>query len=179
MIVLPSWLRRHGEMLIALAIAAALARAGAMTLAAGGSVLWALLVLVGAGGAALWAYTAFQRRRLADRAGADGRAAGVLSIDEERIAYFGPNTGGFVALDDLEAIALTRNAAGWTWILAGEAEVLSVPAGAKGADALVDALTVLPGFEPARALAALTSESPGGVTVWERAAGRSRPAMPG
>ncbi|MEL6217555.1 MAG: hypothetical protein AAFR79_03670 [Pseudomonadota bacterium] len=166
-------LRRYAEPLVASVIAVLLARAGVLGLLAGGT-LWAVLLLGVAVGAILWALTAYLRLRLAERAGWK-RAAGVLSIQEERIAYFGPEFGGIRALDEIEAVALSRGSDGhWTWLLAGRDEPLAIPAGAKGAEALVDALAVLPGFETARALAALSRRAEGSVTVWERR-GRAGP----
>ena len=132
------------------------AAAGAAALALG---LWwwlgspALLGWVGGGvalaGAAVL-YTGVQRARLHASQG-----PGVVRLDEGRLLYMGPLDGGVADLDRLTAVTFDPTD-GPTWVLERDGEApLRVPAGALGAEALLDAFAALPGFEPSRALAAL------------------------
>ncbi len=95
---------------------------------------------------------------------------GILRTDEGRIAYMGPITGGVVALDDLIEVTLLRNSDGQaTWRLISEsAPPLDVPEGAEGADALLDALAPLPGFDGGYMVRAVQARTPGLISVWRR-----------
>lgn len=73
-------------------------------------------------------------------------AAGVVGIDEARIGYFAPTGGGFVDLPALVAVDV-RGGPSRAWILHGEDAVLTIPFGARGAEALHDALSALPGID--------------------------------
>lgn len=106
-------------------------------------------------------------------------APGIVSIDERRIAYFAPERGGVVSLDELSAIeifakdeAIRRYEAEWA-LRAGEGEAaLLIPVSAEGADRLIDAFAALPGFAPMRALAGLSAPPGAHTAVWRRAPGR-------
>lgn len=111
-------------------------------------------------------------------------APGVVQIDERRIAYLGPETGGVASLDDIEEIeiwapepAYWRYGTEWIFRWSQTEPALIVPAAAKGADELIDACAALPGFSPSRALAALGAAEGGRVTIWRRGAGAPRTAL--
>jgi hypothetical protein len=100
------------------------------------------------------------------RLGAESPEAGVVTVDEGRIAYFGPIEGGVLGLS---ALARVEVAAG-DWVLTGaEGTQLRIPRGALGADALPDALAPLPGLDLARAVEAFRTARPFPVTIWQAA----------
>ncbi|MEM8850895.1 MAG: hypothetical protein AAGE03_12790 [Pseudomonadota bacterium] len=107
-------------------------------------------------------------RRARFRTGAEG--PGLVRIDEGRILYMGPETGGMVALDDLAEVALHRAVDGpATWhLIPSEGPPLLIPEGAQGADALLDALAPLPGLDGGAMVRAVQSRTPGLITVWRR-----------
>ncbi|MEO0819186.1 MAG: hypothetical protein AAF074_02060 [Pseudomonadota bacterium] len=126
----------------------------------------AVLVL----GGALWLRTALTRALLAG----SRRAPGIAAVREGEIAYFGPETGGVMAIDALLRVEVVARPAlhGPVWRLTGEdGTVLHIPAGAQGAGAVLDALLGLPGFRYAEALQTGRGRGSGTVLVWERAAG--------
>jgi hypothetical protein len=105
----------------------------------------------------------------------DVGAPGLVTIDERRIAYFGPHIGGVISLNDIHTIEIATQAPEYwqyeaQWILRwSETEgALVIPASAEGASGLVDAFAALPGFAPTRALAALASGPGRTITIWRR-----------
>lgn len=101
----------------------------------------------------------------------DEARPGVVVIDERRIVYLGPETGGVASLNELAAIEVRPGRDGPDWALHGPPEapgVVLIPAGAEGAAGLPDAFAALPGFAPGRALAALADPGPAGRVVWRR-----------
>ena len=108
----------------------------------------------------------------------------MVTIDERRIAYFGPYGGGIVSLDDISQISI-RAASGRSkphWMLEWSSAdpPLIIPAGAEGADGLIDSFAALPGFAPLRAIAALNASggaARGSVTIWRRDGAITRPAL--
>jgi hypothetical protein len=109
---------------------------------------------------------AVQRVRLRGRTPGEG----VLVTDEGRIGYFGPHGGGFADLSTIVRVDVGQVADGPAWTLVSEeGERLVVPAGARGADALADALAALPGIDMRAAAAAISARAPVRVTVWRRA----------
>ena len=163
-------LRRWGEALAGLALLAL----GAWWTASTGILVW-----VGGAVAALGAVVAFTGVQRA-RVGRGGEGPGVVRVDEGRVLYMGPREGGAVDLDALRSVGLEPGGAGGpTWVLEGP-EALRVPAGALGAEALVDAFAALPGFDASRAVAALARPDGASVTLW-RAPGAAGEAerMPG
>jgi len=148
--------------------------------------------LIGAGVAALglfWALTSFgllswigwglliigpvmmvagiQRGRF--RTGSGG--PGVVSVDEGQIAYFGPLTGGAVALTELMRLSLDARSTPPVWVLEqpGQPELM-VPLTAEGADALFDVFAALPGIRTDRMLEEMRRGDPRRVLIWERGA---------
>lgn len=140
-------LRRWREVL-----AAALVLAAGLWCATWGGWFWLACGLLLAALAASWGIVALRRMRFAGRGGAPG----VVEVVEGQIAYFGPQTGGFLALADLVEIALVADAAGGrAWRLKPSAgPALLIPVAAEGAGRLHDALAQLPGIDMGRIAAA-------------------------
>lgn len=99
---------------------------------------------------------------------APGQAPGVVQVIEGQVGYFGPEGGGFVALDDLIALSLTADGAHWR-LTSHEGAVLIVPRAAKGAETLLDVFVRLPGLDPA-ALVRAASAGPAAKDrrLWQR-----------
>ncbi|MFN3613579.1 MAG: hypothetical protein ACK4WC_03340 [Rubrimonas sp.] len=88
---------------------------------------------------------------------------GVVMVREGQIVYFGPDAGGAVDLDALNAVIVEP---GGVWQLrATEAATLRIPMAATGAEALLDAFAALPGFDPGRA----APDAAAPTIVWRRA----------
>lgn len=121
---------------------------------------WALVL----GGGAL-GLVGVQRARF--RGAGDG--PGAVQVDEGQIAYFGPLTGGVVALNTLERLSLdaTVHPAHWRLEAPDQAAVL-IPVNAAGSDALFDAFATLPGLRTERMLSELRSRRNHAVVIWER-----------
>ena len=97
--------------------------------------------------------------------------AGLAIIREGEIGYMGPYGGGFLELDGLVRVEISVAAPGHdpVWRLIGpEGVALAIPATAKGADHLPEALTVLPGFSDMTAVGVLQRDRPGRQVIWER-----------
>ena len=166
------FLRRHAELLGALALAAgALGLLGRPALAGAPLALGLLLPVLLL--AALLGRDGLIRARLGRSGG-----AGVVAVREGRILYMGPEGGGVVDLDGLVRVDLERKGAGLVWHLtASDGTVLSIPAGAEGAAALPDALAVLPGFDLATSSRA-TGAAPGARVMLFRRQGIDMPCTP-
>lgn len=108
--------------------------------------------------------------------GAAPEGPGVVQVVEGQVAYFGPadgtGGGGFVALDEVVALALSPDGAAWV-LTAADGARLTIPRGAQGAEALLDAFVRLPGLDPA----ALVRAPATGPTVAERRIWRRRDAV--
>lgn len=122
-----------------------------------------VLVAVGA----LSLIPAIRRARFAARG--QGAGPGVVRVDEGRVLYMGPVTGGTVAIRELTALSLRRGADGQAdWVLSEPGALLSIPVNAEGADALFDAFTALDGLSAAQLLRALEATAPGQRRLWTR-----------
>lgn len=77
---------------------------------------------------------------------------GVVLVDELRVGYFGPDTGGFFEMGQVRAIELVSYPTGAHWTLRGEGEPLKIPTAAEGAEQLFDVFGTLPGFPMKRAM---------------------------
>lgn len=132
--------------------------------------VFALLPLLASGIALAWTVASARRLRLRLIGRADG--PGIVQIQEGRIIYFGPEAGGFAALDGLETVSLIRAADGQieTWVLEDAAgSRLDIPAGAIGAERLPDLLGGLPGFSAELVIRAGSSAGEGGLrAIWRR-----------
>ena len=106
-----------------------------------------------------------QRARF--RAGSDG--PGVVTVDEGQIAYFGPLTGGAVAVSEIERLTLDPTAKPAHWALDQPGQpTLFIPVNATGAEALFDMFAALPGLKTERMLWALKGQRAHPVVIWER-----------
>jgi hypothetical protein len=154
-------IRRWREPLAALAVAAL----GLWIAASPGPIVQGFGWVLVAGGA-LALLPAIRRARFA----ASGDAPGVVQVDERRIVYMGPTHGGAVALDELQQLSLRRMEDGRAaWVLVEGQTLLVIPVEARGAEALFDAFTALPGLSAQAILAARAGTAPGTVRLWSRA----------
>jgi len=99
-----------------------------------------------------------------------GGGAGVVQVNEGQVAYFGPVTGGILAVDAIGQVVLDprpRSGPVWEFRAPGQ-EPLAIPVDAAGSEALFDVFAALPGLDTEAMLAAL--EDPGATprTVWTR-----------
>ncbi|SLN21422.1 hypothetical protein [Roseisalinus antarcticus] len=120
--------------------------------------------------AAALAYAGLQRLRFAQ----GGGGAGVVTIDERRIVYFGPLSGGVADLDLLSRLELEPKAApAPAWVLTLETgEALEIPIDAEGADGLFDLFAALPGIRTEQVLSVLSHRPDARVTLWQAPARR-------
>lgn len=130
------------------------------------------IAAMAAGMAAVW--IGVQRARF--RGPGDG--AGAVQVDEGQITYFGPLTGGAVALRELERLSLdaTLHPAHWRLDQPGHPSLL-IPVNAAGSEALFDAFAALPGLQTERMLAELRSGRAQAVVIWERSPLRPEHAL--
>lgn len=135
----------------------------------GGLLGWLGWVLV----AVAVALTVIGIQRARFRTGAGG--PGVVTVDEGQIAYFGPLSGGIVATQEIERLALDPTLHPAHWVLEqADQPKLHIPVNAEGAEALFDVFSALPGLKTQQMLAELNGGSPHPVVIWERSP--SRPA---
>lgn len=178
---------RWTETALAGALAGALIWTGARAGLSGAWLGWGVVALGAM--ALLWSRAAWDRARIAEAM--DG--PGVVEADEGRVAYFAPDPdphlpfdsryqGGVVALDDLwsvEAIELKRGQ-GLAWRLRPvDGGPVVIPVGARGAEALPETFSALPGFSVRRAGRAFEEKGLGVRPIWRREderAGKGRPA---
>ena len=154
-----AFIRRWGETLAA----GGLAALGAWWfIAAGGILAWVGLAL--ALGAAAAAVAAFRRARF--RAGGGG--VGVVQLDEGRLTYFGPLTGGTVAVDEIASVAINPRHRPAHWVLSGAGTELFIPVDAEGAGVLVDLFAQLPGLDLGAVVAASDGEFTVPTMLWRR-----------
>ncbi len=124
-------------------------------------VSWLSAVIVLLGAALI--FTGVQRLRF--RQGGGG--AGVVQIDERRLTYFGPLTGGMIDLDDLIRLDLDPTGKPAHWMLfASGGPPLAIPVNAEGADALFDVFAALPGIRTELMLETLSRAPDKPVTIW-------------
>ncbi|MFZ5963494.1 hypothetical protein ACOXXX_11120 [Thalassococcus sp. BH17M4-6] len=96
-----------------------------------------------------------------------GGGPGVVQINEGRVGYFGPLTGGVVDLADLTALTLDPTARPPHWILSQTGQPdLQVPLTAKGADSLFDAFATLPGIRTEHMLRQMQGGARYPVVIW-------------
>lgn len=120
---------------------------------------------MGLGGLALMAL-GVQRARFR---GAGG-GAGAVQVVEGQIAYFGPLTGGSVALSELQQLTLEGAMFPAHWKLTQrDMPPLLIPVNAVGADALFDAFATLPGLRTEQMLKELNTTSHQTVVIWQSA----------
>jgi hypothetical protein len=100
--------------------------------------------------------------------GPDG-GAGAVQVDEGQVTYFGPLTGGTVALREMESLTLEGAMFPAHWRLAQKGQPpLLIPINAAGADALFDAFATLPGLRTEKMLSTLRTNPHQAVVIWQR-----------
>ncbi|MDP3961234.1 MAG: hypothetical protein Q8Q26_14450 [Pseudorhodobacter sp.] len=83
-------------------------------------------------------------------------APGVVEVVEGQISYFGPESGGFVALPEVIELRLVVLHGRRNWRLKqGDGQALLIPVAAAGAAQLFDAFASLPGLDSQALVAAL------------------------
>ena len=122
---------------------------------------WVAMALGLAGLALVW--TGVQRLRFDQ----GGRGPGIVTVDERRLVYWGPLTGGVMDMDGLARLDLDPGAKPAHWVLTSlRNERLEVPVTAQGAEALFDLFAALPGFSTETMLQALKGTEGPVVTLW-------------
>ena len=145
--------------------AAALAALGLWwALGSFGVVKWlgVVLVLLALGvGFAGWQRTRFRQ---------GGQGPGVVVLDERRLVYMGPLTGGAMDVADMTRLELEPAALPAPhWVLTGVGgQGLAIPVNAEGAEALFDVFAALPGIRSGTMLDVLERTPGARVTVWEK-----------
>ncbi len=135
-----------------------------------GLLAWLGLALA-LGGVAL-ALAGWQRGRF--RTGGGG--PGVVQVDEGRLTYYGPLSGGTVAIREIEAVAIDPSGHPPHWVLDAGDERLEIPLTAANAEALFDVFARLPEIDIARVLEAVDRPPAAPATLWRSA---DAPRLPG
>ena len=153
-------IRRWREMLIGIGVALL---GLSWVLGPGGLLGWLGWLMIAAGAALV--VIGIQRARFR----AKSQAPGIVTVDEGQIAYFGPLTGGAVALSELERLKLDPTAKPPHWVLYQPGQpALHIPVGAKGGEALFDVFATLPGLRTEHMLSVLNAPGTDPVVIWER-----------
>jgi len=107
-----------------------------------------------------------QRTRF--RQGDDG--PGVVQITERRLAYFGPLDGGVMDINDISTLAFDPGGhPAPHWVITGpENRDIAIPTTAKGAEALFDTFSSLPGIKTDKLLGVLSEPPDHRVVIWSR-----------
>lgn len=94
---------------------------------------------------------------------------GVVQVDERQLTYFGPLSGGTMALAEIGAISLNNASTPAHWQLVPlQGQALTIPVDASGADALFDAFSGLPGLRTEKMLHALKQGGSTQIVIWRR-----------
>ena len=117
-------------------------------------------------GAAALAVAGVQRARFRQ----DGQGPGIVKLDERRLVYMGPLTGGTLDVADMTRLELEPMAIPAPhWVLTGVGgQSLAIPVNAEGAEALFDVFAALPGVRSRAVLDVLERTPAARVTVWEK-----------
>lgn len=101
----------------------------------------------------------------------DQNGPGVVHVDEGAVAYFGPLTGGAVALREMTALVLDPTGKPPHWVLSqpGQAD-LHIPMTASGAETLFDAFASLPGIRTEFMLSQIKTPPDRPIEIWRQAA---------
>ncbi len=106
-------------------------------------------------------------------------APGIVQYDEGAIAYFGPETGGVVALSEITEVQAVSRPGGLVWrIEQTDAAAVEIPVGAHGAERLFDTFAALPGARPAAFLDAVENPPQGQRRIWRRAQPATESSLP-
>jgi len=114
---------------------------------------------------ALLVFAGIQRARF--RVGTGG--SGVVYVDEGQVSYFGPVSGGSLAVADLQQIEFDPTVKPHAeWVLHDHANVLlRIPTNAEGADALFDVFSGLEGLHTEKMLSGLRNDHGKRVVIWQ------------
>ena len=98
-----------------------------------------------------------------------GGGAGLVQVDERRLVYFGPLTGGVIDLGDLVRVDLDPTGKPAHWVLRDMGgQMIYIPVNAEGAEALFDVFAALPGIRTERMLDLLKNRPKEQVLIWQR-----------
>ncbi|MGB7317542.1 MAG: hypothetical protein WBC85_06195 [Planktotalea sp.] len=112
-----------------------------------------------------------QRSRF--RAGGGGQ--GVVQVIEGQITYYGPLSGGAVAIAELTVLSIDGRSKPAHWLLVSEqGTTLEIPVTAEGADALFDAFNGLAGLRTEHLLRIKQSGAARLQVVWRRSDAQAR-----
>lgn len=133
-------------------------------LVSGGILYWLGIGLIVLG--LVLGYAGAQRARF--RQGDDG--PGVVSLDEGRLTYFGPLTGGAMDIADLTEVVLDPTAhPAPHWVLTDTyGRTVAIPVNAAGGELLFDAFARLPGIRTGAMLAALETPPDSARIIWAK-----------
>ncbi|MGI9389119.1 MAG: hypothetical protein ACR2O1_03600 [Boseongicola sp.] len=99
---------------------------------------------------------------------------GIIELDERKLTYFSPETGGSVSLDDLLKIAIRTTDAGpfvsdmfWEWTDT-TGQTLAVPSDAEGSEQIFDALSALDDVDYDAVMKASGEVTENYFVVWKR-----------
>ncbi len=119
------------------------------------------VVIVGA----VLVYSGVQRARFRGDSGGQG----VVQVDEGEVMYFGPLSGGTVAMADMMRLTLDGGSTPTVWILwQPGASPLHIPVDAEGAEKLFDAFATLPGLRMEHMLQQMQSAPDHPVVIWQK-----------
>lgn len=94
---------------------------------------------------------------------------GIVQVDEGQIAYFGPLTGGVVALADITRLTVDRTGHPPHWQLSQPGQPdLVIPLTAQGADRLFDAFAQLPGLRTEWMLSQMQRDDHDTIVIWQK-----------
>ena len=100
------------------------------------------------------------------RSRSGGGGPGVVEVDERRLTYFGPLSGGAMALEDIVRIAADPDR---RWVLTStDGELMTIPMDAEGGDTLFDAFSALPGLPAHRLASVMQGSVPSRRVIWEK-----------
>jgi len=109
---------------------------------------------------------------------------GLVEITERQLTYFHPVQGATLSLDAVERVEVRTmpregGAAEMFWVLHhDDGAPVIVPAGAEGADRLMDAIAAFPGADYGQVIAGSRARGKSVFTVWARRPDTPRPALP-
>lgn len=117
-----------------------------------------LVILIGA----VVTFSGIQRARFDQ----GGGGPGVVQIVEDRISYFGPQTGGVVDLPELRSLTLDLKEK--VWVLRQDGHLpLHIPLNAERAEALFDVFARLPGLRTEQMLGQLEAGGDHSIVIWQ------------
>ncbi len=96
---------------------------------------------------------------------------GIVKVTERQVTYYGPLTGGVVAMSEMSSLILDPTAKPPQWVLSQPMQPdLTIPLTAEGAEALFDVFATLPGIRTEKMLSEMHRDSDQPVVIWQRPA---------